>query len=70
MAVLSESIKKLRMSLFLDHEEFGKLIGVSKSTVCNYERGERIPRMKTIRLMLGLIKKNKLKMSADEFIGE
>lgn len=39
-------ILELRKSLNLNQEEFGKLIGVSKNTVYNWENGSKIPESK------------------------
>ena len=44
----SKSIKELRKSLGLSQEEFGKRIGVTKTTICNYEKGVSTPAMNTL----------------------
>lgn len=65
---ISEAIKKLRMALCLEQQEFGQLIGVTKSSVCNYEQGTRKPRLPIIRKMMELAKKNKVKMTLEDFL--
>ena len=42
--IVYENLKKLRLSTGLTQEEFGKSIGVAKSTYNNYETGLRDPR--------------------------
>lgn len=39
-----ENLKKLRLSLGMTQSEFGKSIGVAKTTYNNYETGEREPK--------------------------
>lgn len=43
MATLGERIRILREAAGMTQEEFGKLIGVVKSTVCLYESGKSTP---------------------------
>lgn len=38
---ISERIKKIRKDNNLSQLEFGKLIGLSESAICNYENGKR-----------------------------
>lgn len=49
-------IKKIRKNLFLTQEEFAKLLGVTRNTVLNYERGKPIPESKSTILSKLLIK--------------
>ncbi len=65
---IGEAIKKLRLALCLEQQEFGVLIGVTKSSVCNYEQGNRKPRLPTIRKMMELAKKNKVKIALEDFL--
>jgi len=39
-------VKKIRENLGLNQEDFGKLLGVSKNTILNYEKGGKIPESK------------------------
>ena len=47
----AESVKQLRKSLGLSQAEFGKRIGVAKTTVCNYELGNSKPTNSTLQNM-------------------
>lgn len=40
---MNERLKKLRDSLKITQEEFGKRIGSARNTIANYETGNRIP---------------------------
>ncbi|MCT3917493.1 helix-turn-helix transcriptional regulator [Elizabethkingia anophelis] len=50
-------VLEIRKSLNLNQEEFGKLIGVSKNTVYNWENGSKIPESK-ITILNRVSKKN------------
>lgn len=43
MASLGERIKELRLEHKLKQEELGKMLGVSKSTICSYENNQSAP---------------------------
>ncbi|WP_144892165.1 helix-turn-helix domain-containing protein [Flavobacterium tiangeerense] len=47
-------VTKIRKDLKLTQEEFGKLIGVDKRTIINYEQGKVIPKTKVSLLELML----------------
>ena len=49
MATFSERLRQLRTSAGLSQMEFSKRIGVSKSSVNMYERGEREPNLETLQ---------------------
>ena len=68
MMSAGETIKRIRLSLCFDQQEFGKLIGVNKGSVCNYEKGVRLPRLPTIRKIMDVAKKNKIKVSVEDFL--
>lgn len=38
-----ETIKEIRTRLSLSQEEFGHVLKVSRSTVCNWENGHQVP---------------------------
>ena len=40
---MNERIKELRKYLNMNQEEFGARIGVKRSTITNYENGDRVP---------------------------
>jgi len=48
MAKFSERLRQLRMRRDLSQMEFSRLIGVSKSSVNMYERGEREPNLEIL----------------------
>lgn len=66
----AKAIKMIRQALCLEQQEFAKQIGVTKSSVCNYEKGIRMPRLPTIRKILDLAKKNKIKIGVEDFLDE
>ena len=49
MATFSERLRQLRKAAGLSQMEFSKRIGVSKSSVNMYERGEREPNLETLQ---------------------
>ena len=51
MAKFNERLKYLRESLSLSQAEIAKKIGLSKSSVNMYERGEREPSIETLELI-------------------
>lgn len=63
----SEAIKLVRRSLCLEQSEFAQQIGVTTGSVCNYEKGLRTPRLPIIRKILDIAKKNKIKVSPEDF---
>lgn len=60
--------KKLRDKLILTQTEFAKLLGVSFTTVCRWEKGIHVPTIKVKRKIAELCKENKIKM--EEFDNE
>ena len=45
----AKQIKELREELLLKQDEFGALFGVSRVTVCNWEKGKARPTFETMR---------------------
>jgi DNA-binding transcriptional regulator YiaG len=64
----SQNIKKLRLSLGLEQSEFCKEFKVTSGTICNWECGRRKPRLIHVRKMVELAKRNKVKVSIEDFI--
>jgi predicted transcriptional regulator len=64
----SQTIKKIRLTLCLDQDEFAKLVGVTKSGISKYESGYRHPRMKTIRKMKQLAEENNIEVKVEDFL--
>lgn len=48
MSVFSERLKELRSQKNLSQQELSKIIGISKSSINMYERGEREPGLETV----------------------
>lgn len=46
---MNERLKKLRVKLGLNQNDFGKKIGVTGSAICNYENGSRALQEQTIK---------------------
>ena len=64
----SIKIKEIRQKLCLEQSEFAKMLSVNKSSVCNYECGRRNPRMPTIRKIMDIAKRNKIKVDVEDFL--
>ena len=63
-------IKKIRINLELDQTEFAKELGVSKSTICKYEKGERTPRFRIARKIKELAEGKSLNVSIEDIISK
>ncbi len=51
----STNLQKLRAEKDLSQAELAKMLGVKRSTVCNYENGYREPQFKTLILLADLL---------------
>jgi transcriptional regulator with XRE-family HTH domain len=67
---ISEAISKLRRELCIDQKELGEMCGVRCSSISNYEHGTRKPSRPTIRRLMEIVKKYKLKFTSEDFLGE
>ncbi len=47
--MIGKKLKKLREELNLTQEELGKLLGLSKATIAQYENDRRQPDLKTLK---------------------
>lgn len=63
----SDLVKKIRLSLCLEQKEFAALLGISNASVSHYETKSRRPKLSTIRKLLELAKKQKIKISVEDF---
>jgi DNA-binding XRE family transcriptional regulator len=62
-------IKEMRITLCMEQEEFANELGISKSSICNYEKGRGVPRLSIIRKIRALAKKHGLpEIAAKEFL--
>ncbi len=68
MMPASSAVKKIRICVGLEQEEFAKLVGVSKAAISNYERGLRTPRFPIIKKMRELAKDAGLDVPVEEFL--
>lgn len=64
----AKTIKQLRMGLYLEREEFAKLIGITKGAVFHYETGRRIPKLAIVKKMVDLAKQNGMDLSVNDFL--
>lgn len=64
MALMGQRIKSLRKDKKLTQQELGKLLNVTKVSVCCYEKGTRIPSLDTLIDM-----SNIFHVSLDYFVG-
>ncbi len=51
MAAFSERLKQLRRENHMTQEALGAVIGVSKHSVCIYEKGKNYPEMKNFLVL-------------------
>lgn len=63
----AKAIKKIRQELFLRRDEFAQMLGISKQSISHYENGLRNPKLCIVKKMLGIAKKNKIKIEASDF---
>lgn len=47
----AQDIRNLRLELMVTQEEFGSFFGVSRVTVCNWEKGKYSPSFRVQKLM-------------------
>lgn len=53
--IIGERIKSARVSKKYSQEELGKLAGVSKVSICGYEKGSRIPNLEKFELLVNAL---------------
>lgn len=53
--IIGERIKSARISKDYSQEELGKLTGVSKVSICGYEKGSRIPNLEKFELLVNAL---------------
>lgn len=66
MMSAGETIRRIRNHLLLSQEDFAELLGVSKSSVCNYEKGRRLPRFATMRKIKAIAEKSNLDVRIED----
>lgn len=65
MTLMGQRIKSLRKSNNLTQQELGKLLNVTKVSVCCYERGTRVPALDTLLDLSDIFH-----VSLDYFVGK
>lgn len=55
-------IKEIRLAKGLEQKEFAKILGVSKTTVCNWETGNKQISAKNIKKILEYCQQNNIKL--------
>jgi transcriptional regulator with XRE-family HTH domain len=66
----STIIKKIRLNLCLEQEQFANILGISKSAIYNYEKGHRTPRLRIIKKLREIAKENGMEFSVEDFLNE
>ena len=54
--IVGDRIRKKRIELGISQQELGDLVGVSKVSVCGYEKGNRTPTVETFILLTEVLK--------------
>lgn len=62
--IIGENIKRIRKIRALEQQEVAKAVGVNKSNICRYEKGETIPSL-TVAINIARV----LRCSMDELCG-
>lgn len=62
--LIGERIRKARLEKGLSQEELGKIIDVSKVSICGYEKGTRTPTLENLMQLLEV-----LDMTPDDVLG-
>lgn len=62
----AENIKNLRKHLCMSQVELARLVGVTVCTISLYENGKRQPSYPTVRKLLEIAKKHKIKLTIDD----
>ncbi len=63
-------IKRFRLQLGLEQNEFAKLLDVHWGSVSHWETDVRTPRLPKLRKMTQIAKDNNLKLTMEDFIRE
>jgi DNA-binding transcriptional regulator YiaG len=61
-------IKKVRMGLLLQQDEFGQKLGTKAGTVCHWEQGRHRASLKYLRKIDKLAKENKIEFDVEKCI--
>lgn len=58
-----EEVKKIRLTMGLKQVEFAKALGVSKTSIINWERGYVVPDPDNIKKLIEFCKENKIRIT-------
>ena len=70
MMSTAENIKKIRVNLCMTQDEFAKVLQIKQSTIGNYERGKRWPRLSVIKKLRALARENGMDYSVEDFLND
>lgn len=59
--MIGKQVKRIRKKLFMTQERFAELLGVSKTTVNNWEKGRYEPNLQTQEKIFNLCKEKNIK---------
>ncbi len=68
--MINDNIKSLRSRLGLNQEDFGKLFGLSKMTICHYERGRSYPSRKVANRIVSVMREMGIDIGLEYLLGD
>jgi len=63
-----KKLKTIRKRAGFNQKYLAEHLGLAQSTVSNWETGRRIPSTESMRKLINLYRKNKIKITADELM--
>jgi transcriptional regulator with XRE-family HTH domain len=66
----ANAVRNMRIGILMEQEEFAQKLGITKSAICNYERGVRTPRISIIKKMRDLAKENGIDFCLEDFFNK
>ena len=63
----SETIRRIRINMGLNQDEFARELGITKSAVCKYETKQRSPATNIIRKLKELADKHNIEVTYEDF---
>lgn len=63
-------LRRIRLDMGLSAEDFGKLFGLARSTIYNYEYGHRYPSYKTAIKIMNALNTKKQKITFEQLRGD
>ncbi len=65
---MQSAVKNLRQHLLMTQLNFANELGCSREMIGKYESGKVYPRSSTIKKMMELARKNKIKIKVEDFL--